>query len=1476
MSTVATLKDGSGFQPLLLVYFAFQGTSTKLLLSTIPLDGVSNAVFPGIGTLPAGSYLGRIAEEDISSFQLRSPQGVDRPSKFTVHIFDADHFIWTNYAQTFGFRGASMVVCLVMWKPGTSTFSTDAPQMFIGSCDMEVPAEGFNVLSVSANNSHNLATVKLPQLPIQNRCPKRMPTTAAERALALSDQTSPFYRCGYSADQSGGFGNIATTGGPLNDGKNIVDSFGTIITDANGVFVSCDFTRSNVNYDYVGCMARMGNPATTTVAPDGDLMHDKSGRLTGTFGANEWNPGIFYAIAKNYTSGGKVPVFSFLNSTILGEYCHMLFGRQWVNAQVLNVVESGNDTKFEVAICSDDIGIQTPQVQVNGILVGKDPTGDPNQYWLFVGDGTGYLATGGRHGVAVRNITGYNDLGSNHNSLGDPFGSIARIMVCVYKDIFTGFGVPQVKVQAVGPTFLQYMPILTAVGNGTTVTLTFANNLPNADCIIPFTGVQKVDIYGCTLLGADGVNWQISAATQGPPGTITIPAAISGSGTGGFVRYRSAVSFDQIAGSPPQSNPAWAVLEILRVSNYNIESECDLSTFAIESRFAYTPILYQNAVGDTASHARYICEFVLESRRSAAEVLAAVLRSFNAYTSWGQNGLLQLFIMKTLADSQPLPVTGSNYATPIASFAAAGNPILSAGINSSVTTIPLNVALVCAANQPIQIGSEQMQVTGGMGTTSLTVTRAFGGTTAASHSINAVVFPCGYAAYSFDETNILRSGTQDNIVFGIKGEESPTSQTPNNISISFQDSENGYVQDSLSEYSNDGINRAGGALQPGGSVVQEAMSVLGISNFDQGTRIANVDMAELQNGNEFGDARGTRTFTIETTVRCESLRNGHLVIFSWQALGITKQLFRVKAIYPSRNFERCKLTISWHSDVWYQDQYGQTPDAFNNQSNKFLPNRPPLVWQPGELSGTNSAIYGASEYVFDLTEVDIVQADGSIIVELQASGFLPINQISSSIKSPIVPIQATSSSTGGFIAGGKTYYVQLVASDGVGAFSAPSAFITCVVPAGTNTNTITIDNISFDDATSSVRCYVGTDHHNITIQQSFGAPGSTLTLTVVNHFLLTAPPDLVASTALVQAKVAQHVGSIGAIVVGVTSTTITLGAPPTGSMSTSLFGYYIMIIGSSGAATPFVDFLISGNTVGGSNETIITVSFGDPTLTVHVGDSAVICLQANIFSATTIGDALLPNAYNGGLGLTAADIGRTIRIIAGTGRYQRRLIQSVTTTTATLSSAWNTIPDATSLFIVEDSRWSYSNEISAFANSAFALSSSFVVDFQNTAAAAMLVQVLIGDASGNYSIEARSPFRIGYVYGTPGSSAGLQDGYETPAIVAGHVTIDVGVKLNKRVVINASLVTVDPPITSNTPILSGAAFYMYLDVDATGGVLRIPPTFSTAAGGFMSDVTARVAATFSQTASTRTYLQFTFHGSKWGMDLPPNTNQAIT
>lgn len=1477
MSTVATLKEGSGYVPVLLCAFTFQGGSLpQLLLSTHPFDGTSGPAFPGIGFLPAGNYVARIAQQDISALQQKSQQGIDRIAQMTVHIFDADSFIWLNYVQPYGFRGATLQMALVMWQPGTTNWSDDAPVMFVGTCDMEVPQRGYTMLAVSANNSHNTAAITLPLFPIENRCPKSFPATQADRYDALANPQSKFRVCGYSPDyaswpeykgtwtsggtyvigdittssgsvwvairpNSGGaappsapsvwhlvqpIGNIATTGGPSNNGKNVVDAYGNIVTDNNGVYLLCDFlrsdpTRTNLN---AGCMARQGNYATTSVAPDGDIAHDTSARQTGVFAGVQWSPGTYYAINKNYTSNSKIATFSYINSGILGQYHNLLYGKQWVNAKAANVIESGNDTKCEAMICSGNIGFSAiDQVLVQGVLV-QLGNSDLELTWRWV-------STGDRGGNPTTD-SGY----STHAylALGDPYGSIATIETVVYSDIVTGFTVPSIQVLCSGPQLYAYLPDLGGIFAPTLLAGVPDPNNPDYDPAAAYA-VGAVVNYGNSQFFCTASN------------------------TGGFYPGYNPNVWQMTA------SPAWTLLDILVKANWTVD-ELDLETFYNLSGFCQQTIEYINQANSITIHPRFKSQFVLEERKKVSEVVAGILRSFSGYTAWSQSGLLQVFCNQTLYDSQPAPIDGSNYNTPVASATASFKGTYAAANTYSYGDVVVASGVYYQGIQDLQSGHTPAS--------SPTFWSIFG--TGSQ--------PVGYVAYSFDETNILRIEEGGDVRLDVEGEFNPTANTPNQIYIRFQDEDNAFVQDSLSEVNADAAARAAGALQPGGSQIPETLNVLGISNFDQGVRCANVYMAERQYGNEGGDARGTRVFTIATTVRCESLRVGHIVFLSIQKCNITLQECRVIKIAPTTDFMSAKVTLQWHEDLWYLDLYGQAPQDYYSQNSFNSSPRIPLPWQPDEEIPLQSDLYSSTEWNFTITETDAVTDSGSVDITLSASGSLPINTILTNVQPPRVPSFASVSITGGFIAGNQSLYIEIVAYDSTGLRSAPSQVIAASVPPGTNTNSININNVAWFPDTAGYDIYVGTDHFDITFQHTHsGVSGTSILITTLPNFLSGAPPDLVAACALGQGKQILHAGIIGETVVSTTSTTVTIGAPGFGTFTADLttHPHHLMLIGRPGVNTiPIVDLLITSYTVGGGGELILHVNH-NPTTLFSAGDAVVVTAGGNINSTNTIGDAAAAYAngntyYPPGTGaFTGNTVGQIARIIAKTGRYQFLSISSVSAdgSTVTLASNWPSQPDDTSVFIIESSTWFPGALSENFACSVNNLSTEGLIsqDVGNITGLTVLFQVLIGDAAGtNFSSSARSPFRIYYVFGQAGSGNLLNPGYYTITPVGSLATVDFANSnttppgLNQRVVLSTNSLTISAPAYTGGVIQAGMSFTLYLDQDSTGG--WGVPAFTGGAGGFVGSTQAQVQALWSPTLSTRTSLVFTYHGTYWSLD----------
>jgi hypothetical protein len=125
--------------------------------------------------------------------------------------------------------------------------------------------------------------------------------------------------------------------------------------------------------------------------------------------------------------------------------------------------------------------------------------------------------------------------------------------------------------------------------------------------------------------------------------------------------------------------------------------------------------------------------------------------------------------------------------------------------------------------------------------------------------------------------------------------------------------------------------------------------------------------------------------------------------------------------------------------------------------------------------------------------------------------------------------------------------------------------------------------------------------------------------------------------------------------------------------------------------------------------------------------------------------------------------GRIVRIFAGTGRGQWRRIQSNTATVLTIEGTWDTIPDASSRFIVEDADWLDKGVSSSTAlNSDYTAVLSSTINVSNWQQRTILVRAFAESPGGLESIEAFCPYREIYVYGAQGTRLLITSDYQLP------------------------------------------------------------------------------------------------------------------
>jgi hypothetical protein len=408
--TIIQRKEGATpARPLFLVTIVSPDGDT-VWLTTAAYYGAPNI------TYGANTYMARILGNDIQALASMSPQGYVTVPGFNLTLADADKDLWLNHCLPHGWRGAVVTLTVVLWDVIANQYSTDAIQWsFIGGNPQHIDGK----LTVDAISALNFTRLKVPSVPIQFRCPWAFPPDAVSRAAAANDITSNYYQCGYSPDIGGGVGNYASGTTP---------------------FTTCDYTRSGGpgGDPSVGCMARLGNGATTSVAPDGDLLHDKSGRATGRFGGVTWIAPTSFKGAQ-YTSGQTILGFNAPNASIVGSFYPWVYGTQWVQCAVLAPASDPNSTRAETIVCFAPYGAaHVIQLLVNGVIV---PQSNSDQLFTWR-----YISQGGRNGALEGD-----SLFNNHS---DPHGSMCAIEFVVPIQLAGSGSTPSVQALVTGPPFL--------------------------------------------------------------------------------------------------------------------------------------------------------------------------------------------------------------------------------------------------------------------------------------------------------------------------------------------------------------------------------------------------------------------------------------------------------------------------------------------------------------------------------------------------------------------------------------------------------------------------------------------------------------------------------------------------------------------------------------------------------------------------------------------------------------------------------------------------------------------------------------------------------------------------------------------------------------------------------------------------------------------------------------------------------------
>ncbi len=308
----------------------------------------------------------------------------------------------------------------------------------------------------------------------------------------------------------------------------------------------------------------------------------------------------------------------------------------------------------------------------------------------------------------------------------------------------------------------------------------------------------------------------------------------------------------------------------------------------------------------------------------------------------------------------------------------------------------------------------------------------------------------GWPAYEFGDSSspfsgILRRGSGEP---ALRVWSRSTADTPNRFHVEFQDEFNEYQQDSLSIVN---VDDAVVANQE----ISAPLNALGIPNFSQASRIIRTQLDRSVRGNVYVE--------FDTSVRAIGLQPGDIITITYLKEGFNRQPFRIRRIIPGPNYMTATIVAQIHEDLWYETDSGlERPGRRQREYEVRIPR--PLV-------GLIARSDGETDY--EVVEQGAEGADGAMILRLKVGFIAPTKPTAALRGLPILGFSPDIETVGGSLPGGQTYYYAVSAVDGQGEETGISFVARARIPAGSDTNRVTLNSLSFPSGAAGFHVYRG-------------------------------------------------------------------------------------------------------------------------------------------------------------------------------------------------------------------------------------------------------------------------------------------------------------------------------------------------------------------------------------------------------------------
>lgn len=319
----------------------------------------------------------------------------------------------------------------------------------------------------------------------------------------------------------------------------------------------------------------------------------------------------------------------------------------------------------------------------------------------------------------------------------------------------------------------------------------------------------------------------------------------------------------------------------------------------------------------------------------------------------------------------------------------------------------------------------------------------------------------GWPAYEFSDSSAAFSG----IVRRSDGSASlritsrSLAEISNRLSVEFQDEANEYQQDSLSIVSQDDVGLIG-------YEVSSQSTALGLPNYNQASRILLRQLDKMTKGNLFVE--------FQASFQAIKIRPGDIITITYTKDGFNRIPFRVAKVCPSLNYQLVTILAQIHDDDWYSDNL-MTLEAAGRQPSTQIGIPRPLVGLRARLNSDGFA----EGFDFEIEEEIQANQDGSATDTISVSFAEPSKPANQTISLPLLSLAPAIQPIGGTLPAGQTFYYAVTASDITGLEGSPSFTVRAQMSSGSNSNSVTISELSFPRSAQSFNLYRGSNPQSL-------------------------------------------------------------------------------------------------------------------------------------------------------------------------------------------------------------------------------------------------------------------------------------------------------------------------------------------------------------------------------------------------------------